>query len=319
MLRYKTNFIRHNYALRDVLAKKGGTATIDVGSMEVIARINGKDIMLHPQFVVLRRDGKMHYSQQLSDDVVGFFGWLPYLMRMWPLGQDKLAFKQYIAAQGLTTPRWDQDPAQVDFTCIIKATQSSFGYGIRGPYLPDELTSNETVLQKGEYYEQLTFGRISKAWYWNDRLAAIELFDMPTIKGDGRHTLIELVRDAVGKGGSVPSAIDRIARVQGVGIDDVLAPGKAVVGDYRYVSPLNSTVYKNYNVLAQIKESDVYAQFEHIGRVLYAGITAQNKPNTAYSVDSVVDVDNRVWLLEMNCNPQLHPDVYSVMFETLLE
>src|SRR5258706_2086067 len=265
MLRYKTDFMRHSYTLQQILLKRDGVATIDAGTMVVRARFGNRDIVLHPQFVIRRPDGKMQYAPRLLDSTVGFLGWLPYNFKAWPIGDDKLTFKDYVSKQGLRTARWEFNPDNVDFDFIVKATRSAFGYGIRGPCSPRDLDDPETKLKEGDYYEQLIFGKIVKAWYWNDKLAAIELFDMPRVKGDGRHTFAELVQHAIGKDVDAPGPLGKIARLQGFGVNDVLAENREVLGDYRYVSPLNPTVYRNFNVRESIKGTEIGARFEQAG------------------------------------------------------
>src|SRR5262249_13121512 len=42
------------------------------------------------------------------------------------------------------------------------------------------------------------------------------------------------------------------------------------------------------------------------------------RQSIAYTVDFVADRNERVWLLEMNCNPTIHPDIYADILEDLL-
>jgi len=58
-------------------------------------------------------------------------------------------------------------------------------------------------------------------------------------------------------------------------------------------------------------------QLAEIGAILWRGIPEEIRPATLFTVDGVVDDEQQIWLLEMNCNPVLHPDAYPLMFETL--
>ena len=41
------------------------------------------------------------------------------------------------------------------------------------------------------------------------------------------------------------------------------------------------------------------------------------RTHTAFSLDGVVDEEDRIWWLEVNCNPLLHPAVYETMLDAL--
>jgi hypothetical protein len=50
---------------------------------------------------------------------------------------------------------------------------------------------------------------------------------------------------------------------------------------------------------------------------LWRSIPEPLRPASLYTVDAIADAEERIWLLEMNCNPAVHPDAYPVMFEGL--
>ena len=37
-----------------------------------------------------------------------------------------------------------------------------------------------------------------------------------------------------------------------------------------------------------------------------------------YSIDAIIDTDQRLWILEMNCNPHIHPFLYEPMVTDML-
>lgn len=317
MLRYKTDLMRHIHTLKVWFAKTKSIGNIDLETMFVHIRHPQVTIRLAPQFVTKLDDGRIGYSPQITPSTVGFVGWLPYQRKIWPLAQDKYAFKSFATANGLRTPRSAIDPASIDYSFIIKAARSSFGNGIRGPFRADEIHLSEVKLQPGEYYEEIIFGKIARAWYWDTQLAALEVFDMPTVTGDGQRSFCELVRSAIGAEAHLPTNLDRIAAVQGVSADAALPSDKAIVADYRYVSALNPSIYKNFNILESLRGSDVFAQFDQAGRILHQGIPQEWRQHTAFVVDAIVDNNGVAWMLEMNCNAQLHPGIYGVMLDEI--
>jgi hypothetical protein len=59
-------------------------------------------------------------------------------------------------------------------------------------------------------------------------------------------------------------------------------------------------------------------QFKQFGPVFWQSIPEDLRGfGTLYSVDAIADEQDRLWLLEMNCNPAMHPDLYFGMFEGL--
>lgn len=317
MLRYKTDLMRHIHTVKVWCARNNSLAYIDLQTLILHIKSPEHEIHLRPQFVTKLDDGRMGYSPQIGPSTVGFVGWLPYQLKVWSIAQDKLEFKVFARKHQLRTPKSAVDSSDVDFRFIIKQARSSFGYGIRGPYTPEEASLPEAKLESGEYYEELVFGKIARAWYWNSTLAALEVFDMPKIRGDGQHSIKELIRNMIGAEGVMPTKLERIAAVQGVSPDEAIPTDMEIVADYRYVSALNPSIYKNFNVLNSLRNSDVVSQFEQAGQALVLGIPEEKRLHTASVVDAIVDNAGTVWLLEMNCNAQLHPDIYGVMLDEL--
>ena len=317
MPKYQDDLIRHIQAVNAWIDRRGARGGINLQSLCVGIEHNGRRIDLYPQFSLRMDDGGLGYTTQMGPRTIGFVGWFPYRRRHWPIAQDKQLFKQFARANGLPTPIESRDPADLHHPFIIKAARSSFGSGIRGPYGADESTLQEVTLQSGEYFEQLIFGQIARAWYCKSTLAVLELFDMPRVTGDGQRAFTELVRHRVGAEASLPTRLDRIARVQGLWAGAILPVGREVIADYRYVSSLNNLVTKNYNVLPGAGGSGLIRQFAAAGPVFFGGIPQACRADTVFVVDAIVDADGKVWYLEMNCNSQQHPDIYDRMLDDI--
>lgn len=85
------------------------------------------------------------------------------------------------------------------------------------------------------------------------------------------------------------------------------------------MSPLNPTAHANHNLLnesfagAGALAADVRQAFVNTGRLIEEHLPGHPERRRAYVLDAIVDNDDRVWFLEINCNPQLHPDIYPMM------
>ncbi len=315
-IRYKTNLLQHALSVRAWLAQHGGQARMDLATLHLSLEQGDRQCVLLPQYVGTR-EGKLFYSREVTPNTSGFVGWLPYAMKTWPGAGQKLSFKAGMDAAGIHTPPYWFDVDQIDQPFIFKMSFSSFGYGIRGPYLPAHVKLLRLALQEGEYAERFVFGRIGRAWYWDGRLSVVEMFEMPTVVGDGQSNFETLLRRRVGEMSDLPVQPAQVARLQGFEPGDVIARGHRVVADYRYVSPLNPTVYENSNRLGELAGTSIAEQFAAAGRAAYALIPPETQPSTMFVLDAIIDAEDTVWFLEMNSNSQVHPDLYPVMLGRL--
>jgi D-alanine-D-alanine ligase-like ATP-grasp enzyme len=55
------------------------------------------------------------------------------------------------------------------------------------------------------------------------------------------------------------------------------------------------------------------------GRTCLQAVPADARADVAFTLDGVLDDEERLWLLEVNCNPQLHPAFYQPMLDALFE
>jgi hypothetical protein len=261
--------------------------------------------------------GRLVYTDSLVKGTVGFAGWMPYLLRQWPIALDKIEFKRYAISNGIPTPAACFDPSSIQGPFIIKQNNSSFGEGIRGPYLAFDEHAPAHALQEGEYYENFIVGHIAKAWCWGGECMAVHLHAPSVAVGDGQSTLRQLV-------GRLPNSrgddndwelIERLAAFCGIGsLDEVVPPGKQVMVEFRYGSRYEAVTFENPNVLDRIRSSGLARQFADAARKFAAAIPPQADAGpTMFTLDAMVDADGQVLFLEMNCNPLVHPDLYGAM------
>jgi len=323
--------MQHVAALQRCLRRYKAEATLDLDDLVLKVRARKRDYTFYPQFLA-HTNGRPHYRTEPVEDVRAFKGWLPYACKTWPTGQRKLAFKEFCASAGVRIPAmWrSREAGAADF--IVKKDNSSFGHGLRGPFRASAPQEPAHLLAEDEYYEQFIRGRVAKAFYWDGKLACVELHDMPTVCGDGEHSLRELLtRSLVATviGDHLRTAVAGVVRqeqwdvfaacaaYQGMTLDTIAPAGECVLVDFRYSSQLLRFTFGNDNVCKQLEGSALMQQFADAGPALLRGIPEALRPATIFSLDAIVDEQDRVWLLEMNANPVCHPDVYPLMIESL--
>ena len=343
-LRFKTNLLEHTKAVAAWSRLRGARSNIDVADMsltiELAAGPNAqaeqaapRQHKLHAQFVGKREGQGLCYFDVADPFARGFVGWLPYKPQAWDISVSKLAFKEAAREFGLATPAHWTQAAFVDTPFLVKRSRGAFGDGMRGPFHADHAA--QLTLAEGEYFEAFKWGHIARAWYWGERLAVLELFAMPCVTGDGESSYETLLRQGLGTA-ELPSDFADIARLQDVRPFDVPQPGARIVCDYRYVSPFNPTVYANHNVLPRIKTQQIVRHFAEAGRrilprVASAAASASawasashgdaaassfaNGAQLGFVLDAIVDGQGQPWFLEINSNPQLHPDLYAPMLD----
>jgi hypothetical protein len=90
------------------------------------------------------------------------------------------------------------------------------------------------------------------------------------------------------------------------------------VCDYRYLSPFNPTVYANHNLRDRIAGTPLAARMEAIGHRVMGHVRQEvGAAQVGFVLDAIVDDRDQPWLLEVNSNPQGHPDVYPLMLDGL--
>ncbi|MDB5822416.1 MAG: hypothetical protein JWR21_1120 [Herminiimonas sp.] len=63
--------------------------------------------------------------------------------------------------------------------------------------------------------------------------------------------------------------------------------------------------------------AELEPQLTAIGTALWEGIPAGARQDTLFTVDAILDADNRLWVLEMNSNPFVHPLVYPLVIDSM--
>ncbi len=153
---------------------------------------------------------------------------------------------------------------------------------------------------------------------------ALERDRAPTVTGDGVSTLRALIEKLARQGGRIApeklaAVVERCAEVlryDGLGLDDVPAAGQSQRVEFRYGTPL----LRRRDRL----DVDLHGNAEAQWRELHAAAPAltgllppELRKNVLFTVDAIRDAEGRIWFLEMNANPTVHPLVYVHMLATL--
>lgn len=219
---------------------------------------------------------------------------------------------------GLRIPSaWNAGPPLAkDF--LLKKRKGSFGAQVHGPFSQKTLEARD-ALESGAYFEEFISGRSAKAWCFNGRVAALELIERPYISGDGLRSLQKLA----GERGNVQSALplDKASAMlawQGMTAASVPAAAQKVWLDFRYATPFAPPSHTNRNVWGKQSHQLKY-QFSRATSLLHTSLPADLRNGALFTLDAVVDPEGRVWFLEMNSHPMVHPDVYESMLTALIE
>jgi hypothetical protein len=315
---YKLDILSHVKSIAACLPQFGATASMNLETLGLEISARNRYYQFRPQFIV-RKGDRTQYSPHPSSDATGFIGWLPYFNKRWGFATDKLDFKGFCASNGLTTPAYWQSAQGGLHDVLIKHRKSSFGVGIRGPYRTIDPAQPAHCLEEGEYYENFVPGRIAKVWYWNAKAVALEVHAMPRTSGNGKATLRELVEPELQ---GLPQSPDRrvlqdVAAYQDLTLNSVISKGQQVLIDFKYGSPLTLTKGGHRNIIEQYEGTKIGQQLAANGRVFWQAVPEAIRENTLFTVDAIIDDEERVWLLEANCNPTGHPDIYPAVLESL--
>lgn len=326
-LRFKTNLLEHLKAVGSWAQRHGVAAHVRAHDGALLLAQGGHALVMPAQFVGQRDGGHLCYFSQPDAHARGFVGWLPYRPLAWPMSTSKQLFKRLAVGLGLAVPQAWARADQATQPYLVKRDRGAFGDGMHGPYRPGH--GSAPTLAGGEFCEAFHHGRIARAWYWSGRLAVLEVLPMPAVHGDGISTLHQLLQHASLEPLHDLAAATALAGLQGLALDSVPAAGQAVLADYRYVSPLNPTLYANHNLLRPAAThgqalTQVSAALRHAfadaGARLWPHIPGATGPagrQAAFVLDAIVGDNGQPVFLEINSNAQGHPDLYAPMLDAL--
>jgi hypothetical protein len=328
-MNYLAIALNHFKAIQVWLRTANAEATLDLASFELEVRCRQRYYRLFPQFIA-QKDGRFIYAPVLSNDSIGFIGWLPYRSISWSLSNDKLVFKKFLAQQSERTPRSWITPDQPACDYIIKRSMGSFGDDLAGPFHaeapPASTTFSSVAGSRGiPFAEEFIQGEILKVWFWGSHAFYAQRRKYPAVTGDGSSTLRKLLEAQLALSGKSLSSDDpdhatliSVLHYQQKDLNAIPAKGERIWLDYRYGrnyarSGLRTTTDNALpNMTPRLTE-----QIDRLGGSLATELDRQFSAPVLFSLDAVIDVNEQIWWLEANSNPTLPPDGYPTIFSTL--
>lgn len=322
MLPSKSSFMDHFRWLRWAAKAHGVEVLLELDSMKAFLRKDGRHWVLHPRFIA-EIDGVPNYFSQFTDECSHLAGWTAAQLPGWPAAKDKLTFKRAAMQLGLPVPAFSAEPNAVMEQVVVKRASGSFGQHVHGPFR--STAERPLRLAEGEYYERFIEGQDLKIWYWGDAPVAMERDTMPTMVGDGVSSFRQLVHARVRpKLRITPERLERIfarcaamLQYDGLSLEDVPAKGTRHRVEFRYGTEVMQLTDRQ--VLDLRDKSDPQWQLLHEAGPKLAQLVPAGVRNIAmFTVDAVQDAQGRIWLLEMNSHPTVHPLIYDPMVRSLL-
>jgi hypothetical protein len=264
---FKSNQLQHALAISQWMQAHSAQGGLDPRNMLMEITLGETTRRFYPQFTIETQSGDTGFFHVLQPGVNGFVGWYPFSPKAWPIAQSKLEFKKFAKRTSLRTPAWADKLQDVKGAFLIKRYISSFGVGQRGPFLaaPDSSPQEQYTLAEGEYCEQFIMGQMLKAWYWCDELVVVELVDMPFVEGDGKSSVVDLMRQSTDSVSSQPSA--ELLALQGVDAQHIPANGERIRVAYQFLSEANPALYADYNCRERIRGTPFEAQLRQAGQL----------------------------------------------------
>ncbi|QDH60176.1 hypothetical protein [Pandoraea pnomenusa] len=313
------NLNAHITAVRRWTTSAGGSMSFDAMTYRASVTLGEQSVTLIPKFSFRTQSDTLAYTNGLTEQAAnGFAGWLPYAVKRWPVSTDKIVFKRYCETNQLrVTPAWrPQEPARLtDF--IVKRRSGSFGENILGPFRADQ-GGTVADLRDSDYCEAFILGRTCKIWYWNAEPVAMEALELPYLIGDGRRTLSALAserRASFDRSHTLETSSGMLAW-QGWTADDIVPAGERVYLDFKFTTPYDVWQLKDRDCL-ESQSATLKSYLHRVGEVLWHGIPEGIKNNSVFTVDAILDAEDRIWLLEMNSNPMVHQNCYGPMLDSI--
>lgn len=308
-----------------VAAQAAGAELIIAGDhLGAFFRRGAEDRFLLPRFVTPTGAGAGHTAAFFAD-TPGFAGWLPYPGKRWLTATDRLRFKELARAAGLPTLDAFTAPEKVPEGVVVKRAVSSATARVRGPFR----AANEQPVdpEQGEYYEPYLEGDRLRLWFWNGKPICAQLDGPPAVIGDGKSPLRELILHRASytgprreeEGLALLDAAKVFLRFRGRTLDTVLARGERQTVDLRHGSALRHPSDRHTIDLRGATDLPWMPVVDKTGAVLFDTIPEPIRANTLFTVDAILDPRDQLWLLDMDCDPAVHPLTYPEIVASLFE
>lgn len=312
----KKILLNHFLALKKSIELCDLQINLDCDSFIATVIIGKSQHKLFPQFITFR-DGIKQYLNDLEDDTKLFSGWRPYSCTSLPTFSNKNLFKEQLKQHKLHTPEHSHDNNAQIKDVILKKEGSSFSNNIRGPFK----NSTEQKLGENEYFEKFIQGSIVKIWFWNAFPVCYEIQNMPQIKGDGKKTIEEILelRTFIRRTKIDFKRLFEVLDYFDCDKDTIIDREQLQMVDFRYGSPLARRNAISEFTYPFTEEQENTFKLKEISECIWPIVCDELNDNLLYTVDGILDDSKKLWILEANSNPMVHPCAYPMMIKSLME
>lgn len=312
---YLNIFKHHWHAVARWCHANDAHPQLDPFSWKLEIRQGPRTGVFQPRFVS-KQSGVLAYSDAPGAQNT-FVGWVEPMTTRIPLARDKVAFKQAALALNLRVPAAWNHGEPVCSHVLVKHRTGSFGRNISGPW--DVKHGAPDLPDAQSYFEQFIPGLPLKAWVFEGRMVALERVEQPFLLGDGQRSLRELAKPRGSMDQALPleQAQDYL-RWQGWSLDSVLPLGRKAWLSYLYRSPFHTYSGTDPDCLALLS-TGVREQLDTGASRLWQSLPAADQPRRLFTLDAVMDQDDRIWFLEVNSHPMIHPNIYAELFDAVFK
>jgi hypothetical protein len=331
MRSYLGVLLYHLWQLQEWAEKKDAQLNLDIKTFNLEVKYRGRYYTMYPTFQEKIND-RLVYVTTMPRSSSFFGGWRPYRVVTHTHSISKIPFKKFLCEENIRTPRYIENfdsATELEFDYILKNSKGSFGYQIDGPFRRQQLIDRAKVQYKNQseniFIEQFIEGHIVKIWFWGSRPFYAQLFDFPTITGDGHSTANELLLKRLNQCGidwgdySEKEIVIECLKFQNFELHDVIDVDRSLWFDYRYGR--NYQLYQGITPESDSVLSDLIEktgnQISTMGVTLAKLLMREIPLPILVSVDAMLDSNENLWWLEMNTNPVVPPECYQVMFSDL--
>lgn len=319
---YNFNPMVHLAVMSASLKSLGLRGELQFDSFRFEVAGNGQYFELVPEFLSPSPQ-RLKYHDTITPEVTQFAGWRIAPRQDWSGAGDKIKFKQHCESRGLRTPR-SHALAGGSGNAVVLVKEKSKPAAQRGEIVGPLALSQaaRSVTRNDVYAEEYIDGKSVQSWYFEGKLACVEIRAKPVVTGDGKRTLRELVQVLNFGLGMLPldwKMVEALGLLQDLSLDSRVPLDVKVPVDVRYNSSLHRLAGGDENVLSQIIGSPVHDQLAKAGPILWTAIPDALRKHALFSVRSVIDSSSNVWFTDMDPDRYVHPSVYATMLAGLFQ
>jgi len=320
VLASQDGFLEHLKWLRRAVTAAGAEFLVAGDTLHALVRQGDAQWLLHPQFVTVVA-GSARRTPRLHDETTRFAGWRPYASRTWDLSADRAAFRSAVRATEALAPELSSEPPRDGASFVASWLSPWEGRRVEGPFRG--AAERPLDAARAERYEPYVRGDLLEVWFWGGTPLCAEREALPAVVGDGAMSVRELLvraaaldRRPEAERDALLARCERVLRHDGATLAAVLPRGARQPVDVGYgASPLHGG--RELLDLSARPEPEWLAPLRAAGRALADGLPDGVGAAMLFSIDAILDVEGRPWLLDLDCNPVVPPLAYGPMISTL--